>query len=266
MNVTLVRNKKFQFVFKMFTALLFTLYSLYTIYHTFLFAVKPATGVNMNLFGRITDIIIVLIITIALWLELSHTKKYRKVRSVLLCGALSLSFILNFFYAVSDYSQFDSADISSVLSFAVLILSQLAILLFLIYYYAIRYNTKLKSKRKWVIAFLSIVITLYVSCLIIECVLQLKHRVNSGYMLENRIFYYFCFICMSVSFMLPRIKRSRFKQNFILDESEDNIIAVSPDRSKSRSDKEKWTSPTLEDAEIVFSTKGRGKHSRRHRR
>ena len=266
MNVTFVRNKKFQFVFKMFTALLFTLYSLYTIYHTFLFAVKPVTGVNMNLFGRIADIIIVLIITIALWVELSHKKKNRKVRSIMLCGALSLSYILNFFNAVNIFSQLDFADTASVLSFVIFILSQTAILLFLIYYYAIRYNTKLKSKRKWVIALLSVATTLYVLCLIIECVLQLKYSVNNGYTLENRMFYYFCFICMYICFMLPRLRRSRFKENFILGESEDNIIAVSPDRSKSRSDKEKWTSPTLEDAEIVFSTKGRGKHSRRHRR
>ena len=254
-------------ILKLIPALMF---SLYTVYHIILLAHLAGTDANANLSGRITGIVIVLIISVASWLAFIPKRSIRTVRTIMLSGALALTFILKIFNAEGIFKRLDFANIPSVLNCAVYILSQLAVLILLIYYILFRHNKKLEKMRKLIIALLSAAAILYALCLIMECVMLIKYRVNIDlslkYTLASRFLYYFGFIGMAVSFMRPRDKIYNPDEYYNEKLSEAETIVVAPVRDKSHSDRHKNLRTAPVDTEIVFSTKNNRPHSNKHKR
>ena len=122
-------------------------------------------------------------------------------------GGLSLNFIIRLLNAGAMFGMLNFAYVPSVLNCAIYVFSQLAELLLLVYYVFFRHNPKLNSKRKLVIFLMSFVIVLYVACLIMECVLLMKYRMNIDlsrkFTVISRFLYCIGFVSMAVNFMLP---------------------------------------------------------------
>lgn len=254
-------------ILKLIPALMF---SLYTVYHIILLAQLAGTDANANLSGRITGIVIVLIISVASWLAFIPKRSIRTVRMIMLSGALALTFILKIFNAEGIFKRLDFANIPSVLNCAVYILSQLAVLILLIYYILFRHNKKLKKMRKLIIALLSAAAILYALCLIMECVMLIKYRVNIDlslkFTLASRFLYYFGFIGMAVSFMRPSSESAHSEDYYNEEQSEAEIVVASQKNEKSHSEHHKKRMKALDDTDIVFSTKSSSRsHSKKHR-
>lgn len=228
-----VKNTKLSNAVHLLTALCFMFF---TAYHLFLFV-----EVSSNRIGRILGILTFLLITVASFFALSPKPTFRIVRSVTMIVGLSLNFIIKLFNAPLLFGSLDFSDIPSVLNVFVYIFAQTAELLLLLFYLIFRHNSKLNSKRKLVIGFMSFVILLYVSCLIMECVLILKYYSNIDlsikFTLISRFLYCFGFVGIAVSFMLPVNKID--SQNDMMNQApdDDDFMFSVPDGGHSHVDK-----------------------------
>lgn len=199
MKRSLMRIKKTRMFINILTAAAFLLFSAY---HTYLFIEIPVSRP-----GRMLGIISFLCMAFAAIFALIPKPGFRIVRTVLMISGLALNFGIKLFNAGDIFGRLNFSDITSVLCFAIYIFSQLAELLLLFYYIVFRHNQKLNSKRKTVIAMMSVVILLYVSCLVIDCVLILKYHVNIDLSLKftllSRFLYFAGYVGIAVNFMLP---------------------------------------------------------------
>lgn len=132
---------------------------------------------------------------------------FRILRTVLMIGGLALNFIIRLSNAGAMFGMLNFAYVPSVLNCAIYVFSQLAELLLLVYYVFFRYNPKLNSKRGLVIFLMSFVILLYAACLVMECVLLMKYRMNIDlsrkFTVISRFLYFIGFASVAVNFMLP---------------------------------------------------------------
>ena len=128
--------------------------------------------------GRLIGIIFYLFITAASFFALVHKTGLRIARSVLLIAGLLLLFGIKLFNASAIFGSLDFANAPSVLRCAVYVVSQLGTIMLAVYYLFFRHNKKINSKRKLIVALMAFVIVLYVSVLIMECVLIMNYRVN----------------------------------------------------------------------------------------
>ncbi len=194
-----LKNTKISNVVHLLTALFFMLFIVYQLY--------LLVQINENRIGRILGIGTVLLITVASFLALIPKPAFRIIRSVTMIAGLSLIFLLKLLNAPAMIYRLDASNIPSVLNFVVYVFSQTGKLFLLLYYLVFRHNKKLNSKRKLVIALMSVVIVLFVACLIMECVLILKYHSNIDlsmkYTLVSRLLYCFGYVGIAVSFMLP---------------------------------------------------------------
>lgn len=183
----------------LFTALMFTLF---TVYQSILIAETDASRVG-GLFELLTFVFII----IASVFSLIPKPAFRIIRALLLVAGLLLNIIIKLVNIPVIFGNLDFSDTVSVLNCAVYVFAQTAELLLLVYYLFFRLNDRLCLKRAVAIAMMSFVILLYISCLIMECVLLLKYRsgVESGdsYTLISIFLYFFGYISIAVSFMLP---------------------------------------------------------------
>ena len=177
------------------TAVMFTFFTAYQIY----LLIQIDTQRN----GRLIGIIFYLFITAASFFALVHKTELRIARSVLLIAGLLLLFGIKLFNASAIFGSLDFANAPSVLRCAVYVVSQLGTIMLAVYYLFFRHNKKINSKRKLIVALMAFVIVLYVSVLIMECVLIMNYRVNIDltrkYTVIGRLLYCFGF----VGFMLP---------------------------------------------------------------
>ena len=176
-------------------------FALFTAYQVFL-----AVQIPEQRAGRIIGIVFYVFLTAASFLALIRIPVLRITRSVLLLAGLLLLFAMRLFSASAVFGSLDFANTPSVLYCAVYVFSQLGTFILAFYYLLFRRN-KINRKRKLIAALMSIVIVLYVSVLVMECVLILKYRVNIDLSVKftvlSRILYCLGFAGTAVGFMLP---------------------------------------------------------------
>lgn len=185
------------------------MFTLYTVYHIVLLAELVENHAEANILTRITGIIIVMAISIASWLAFVPKSEYRLARMIIMCSALSISFVLRLKNAEGIIKLLDLNDTAKLLNCAVYILSQIALLLLLSYYATYRHKI-IKPKRKRKISLPITVIILEALCLIMEAVLilhyNLKIDLSIKYTLISKFLYYGGYIALTVSFMQPKEK------------------------------------------------------------
>ncbi len=199
MNESYLRTYKIKTIINIFTAVVF---SLFIAYHTYLIFNTQA-----NRLGRLLGIIAFLFLDFAAVFALIPRPAFRIARTVMLIAGLSLNFIFRLVNAGAVFGSLDFANIPSVLNCAIYVFTQAARLILLFYFLVIRRSQKLNSKRKLVIFLMSAVIFLYVSSLIIECVLILRYNMiidlSRKFTLISRLLYCSGFVSLAVGFMLP---------------------------------------------------------------
>jgi hypothetical protein len=199
LNESYLRINRIRTFVNIFTAAAF---SLFTAYHTYLVFVTDA-----NRLGRLLGIIPFLFLIAAAVFALIPLPAFRIIRIIFMITGLLLNFAFRLVNAGAVFGRLDFADIPSVLNCAIYVFAQTAKLILLLYYLVFRHNQKLNSKRKTVIALMSVVIVLFVLCFIFECVLILKYGMNIDlsrkYTLISRALYCSGFVSIAVGFMLP---------------------------------------------------------------
>ena len=199
MDQSFIRISKFRKCINIVTAVAFLLFCAY---HTYLFVKIPVSRP-----GRMLGIISFFFLAMAAVFTLIPKPVFRILRTVLMIGGLGLNFGIKLLNAPGMFGALDFNNILSVLNCGVYVFSQLAELLLLIYYLTFRHNQRLNSNRKAVIIMMSVVIALYLSCLVMECVLIIKYRMNidlSGkFTLLSRFLYFAGYVSIAVNFMLP---------------------------------------------------------------
>lgn len=209
-------------------------------------------------FGRLIGIILYLFITVASFFALSHNRVIRVLRSVFFLSGFIALFLIKLLNLFPLFGSLDFSNTPSVLNCAVYVATQIGTLIFVLYYLIIRTNKKIKNKKKITAVLMFFVIALYVSTLLMECVMIIKYRVNidlSGLStVISRFIYFFGFVSTAVSFMLPSTKvQSSTEQYINKKQIDEDVMVMSPKKESSHSDKDKKPNPVLENSKLVFS-------------
>ena len=209
-------------------------------------------------FGRLIGIILYLFITVASFFALSHNRVIRVLRSVFFLSGFIALFLIKLLNLFPLFGSLDFSNTPSVLNCAVYVATQIGTLIFVLYYLIIRTNKKIKNKKKITAVLMFFVIALYVSTLLMECVMIIKYRVNidlSGLStVISRFIYFFGFVGTAVSFMLPSTKvQSSTEQYINKKQIDEDVMVMSPKKESSHSDKDKKPNPVLENSKLVFS-------------
>ncbi len=223
-------------IIRVITALSFTLFVLYEVY------ILTLTDTQRS--GRIMGIVVFLFITLASYMALIHRRVFRVLRMVLLIAGLLELFLMKLINVPAIFGSLNLKNTPSVLNCAIYVFAQLGTLILLFYYLAIRIKKKIRNNRKISVCLMSVVIVLFVSCLLMECVLMLKFRVNIehglGLKLLSRIAYCMGFVGTAVGFMIPSATGISAEEQYINKEQGDaDIMVTSPQTDRSHYDKEK---------------------------
>ncbi len=188
-----------RFIVNLLTTLMSAAFTAYQIYLFF--------EIKEQRVGRVLAIIIFLCLSFASLFSLIPVDGLRKARPVLLIVGLTMYFILKLFSVNSIFGKLDFNDIPSVLNCAIYIFVELALLILAVYCLILRPNIFFNIVRKPTVILMSVVIALFVACLVMELVLMLKYGLNIElklrYTLLSRFFYCFGFVGMAVGFMIP---------------------------------------------------------------
>lgn len=198
-----MKNNKLRDAVNFITGMLFTLY---TAYHVYLLAAK-----NTNIPFRIICIAIFLFISVAMFFALIPRPVIRLIGTILLIAGLALNFVIKLFNARIIFKSLDFSSRPSILNCAVFVLSEIAIFILLIYFLIFRRN--LSDNRRLTVILMSVVIALYVLCLMMECVLLLRYNLNVDLSLAattaSRFIYCLAFVGLAVNFLLPFSNREK---------------------------------------------------------
>lgn len=194
-----IRNIRMRKIANLVTALMFTAL---TLYHIFLLLFK-----NQARTGRLLVIASFAVIAVASYFALVPRSGLATARTALLIAGLLFNFIIRLFNANAMFRMLDFSNVPTVLNFAVYVFSQTAEIILLLYYMIFRHNKKLSKKRALGCSLMSLVILLYLSCLIMECVLLIKYGWNIDlslkYTLVSRFVYFLGFSGIAVNCMIP---------------------------------------------------------------
>ncbi len=186
-------------IVNLLTTLMFAAFTAYQVYLYF--------EIEEQRVGRLFGIGIFVCLFLASALSLIRFDWARVILRVLLIAGLIAYFLLKLLSINTIFSKLDFSDIPSVLNCAIFIFVELALLILAVYYLILRPNIYFRVKRKPVVILMSVVIVLFVSCLVMECVLMLKYGLNIElrlrYTLISRFFYCFAFVGLAVGFMFP---------------------------------------------------------------
>lgn len=221
-KITVFHNRALQFIVRLLTALAFLTL---TAYQTVLLFTTDAAK-----FGRMLGIISFLLITIASFLTLANNEKALKLCSVMLVVGLFMLFAIKLLNVPGLFSYLSLSNPSSVLNCVVFVLAEVGTVLLAIYYLTLRNDRDTFAKRKAVIVLLSIVIAIYIACLVMECIMLIKYRINIDVSLKvtlaTRFVYCFGFVGTAVGLMLPALdpdeEYKRKEGDFIYSEEEDD--------------------------------------------
>ena len=216
------------------TALLFLFF---TAYQLFLLS-----EIFSNTVGRLIGIIIFLLITISSFMALSTVPVIRLIRSVLLTIGLLANFGLKLLNARMFFRSLDFSVPPTVLNCLVFVLSELAILILIVYYAVLRRIPAVNEKRRVVTALMAVVILLYLACLVMESILLIKYRVNieltRKFTLLSRFLYCFGFVGMALSFTMPIPVNTQPATDEDEDEEEDENEDEDEDENEGESEDE----------------------------
>ena len=224
MKESILRNRKVQFVFRLVTALSFTLFTAYQIF--------LAINIDTSRIGRLIGIGFYLLLIVASFLDFSEQYRVWIVHSVLLVAGLILLFGMRLLNAPDIFGYLNFANPVSVLYFAVYILSQLGTLVLVEGYLMLNDYMKRRKRRKLTVILMSVTIALYALCFIMECVLLLKYRMNIDLGLKSTLLsrglYFLGFAGTAFCFMLPAPhKGSKVKEGeFVNSNGDDDKIDI----------------------------------------
>ena len=256
--------KTLKVIVRVITALAFALFMAYQIY--------MALKTDVALYGRIVGIVCYTFITVASVLALIHQRGIRILRSVLFVTGLAVLFFMRLLSVARVFGALSFSFFPSVLNCSEYLAAQLGTLTLLLYYLAIRTNSRIKNKRRVTIIMMLIVIAFYVFGLISEWVLRAKYGYNIDTTLEltliSRVVYFCGFALTAVNFMLPPTKvESEAEQYIIKEQSEAEILVSSSDENRNHPAHDKKRNPTLDDANIILNTVNSGRsHSHGERK
>lgn len=203
MKESIFRNRAFQTIFKLITALSFTLFTAYQIY--------LAVNIETNRVGRLIGIVFYLLLTVAAYLSFSEKDSVWTAHSVLTVAGLVLLFAMRLMNIGTVFGNLSFSKPATVLNAAVYILSQLGTLVLVAGYLILRADLTKKQMRRAIITLMTIAIVLFTLHFILECVLMIKYRMNIDQSLKftliSRVLYYFGFAGTACCFMLPVPKR-----------------------------------------------------------
>ena len=186
-----------------FTAVIFALFTVYR----GLLLLQPDRDIIIGAAG----VIVFLCITAASFFALAHRGILRRLRSSLLTAGLAMNAILLLSNAVEIFGNLNMSDMTTVLRFAVLVCSELSMLILLLYYRFIRRRSGMSHKRAQTIRLMAAVIVLLVLSFVMECVLMLQYGegVETSLMgsVAGRLLYCLGFVGTAVGFMLPGAKK-----------------------------------------------------------
>ena len=186
-------------IVNLLTTLMFAAFTAYQVYLYF--------EIEEQRLGRLFGIGIFVCLFLASAFSLIRFDWARVIFRVLLIAGLIAYFLLKLLSINTIFSKLDFSNIPSVLNCAIFIFAELALLILVVYYLALRPNIYLRVKRKPTVILMSVVIALFVSCLVMECILILGFGMNIElklrYTLISRFFYCFAFVGLAVGFMIP---------------------------------------------------------------
>nr|WP_316618378.1 hypothetical protein [uncultured Ruminococcus sp.] len=220
MKESIFRNRAFQTIIKLITALSFALFTAYQIY--------LAVYIDTNRAGRLIGIVFYLLLTVASFLDFSEKDSVWVAHSVLMVGGLILLFTMRLLSIGTVFANVSFANPPSVLNAVVYILSQLGTLVLVAGYLMIRADLTEKQMQRVIITLMTIAIVLFTLHFILECVLMIKYRMNIEQSLKltlvSRVLYFVGFAGTAFCFMLPAPKRKRKEPKagrFIYSDKED---------------------------------------------
>ena len=222
MEGSILTNRKLQFVIRLLTALAFAAFTFYQFILLF--------AIDTSRFGRTLGVVSFLLMTVASFLALSGKKKVQTVSSVILVIGLFTVFLIKLLNVPGMFGILSFSNPSSVLNCSVFILSEAGAVILAVFHLTLRNDRDTAAKRKAVVILMSAVIALYVACLVMECVLLIKYRVNINLSLKvtliSRFVYCFGFVGTAVSLMLPAPKAEEEAKSgeFIYSEDEEDEI------------------------------------------
>ena len=222
MKSSILTNAKFQKAFRFLTALSFALFTFYQFILLF--------AIDVSKIGRLLGIICFLMITVSSFLSLSKNKKVLTLSSVLFVVGLLIIFFIKLINVPAMFGILSFANPPSVLNCAVFILAEIGAVTLAVFYLTLRNDMETAAKRKAVKIMMSVVIALYVACLIMECVMLIVYRVNIDISLKvtliSRFVYCFGFVGTAIGFMLPApdIKEETKAGRFVYSEDVDDEI------------------------------------------
>ena len=199
------RNKKFRFAVRLFTALPFLLFTAYQFF--------MAVQIETNRLGRLIGLVLYMFLTIASFFVFTHNYLFRITRTILLITALTMLFVIRILNLPALINSFDISHPVSVLNGILYVITQIETLVLLADYMVAR--SKMKEKKRFKItAFMTVILILmYISCLMIECLLMFRYHTNIDLRLDlaliSRILYCFAFIGATVCLMFPGPKKKK---------------------------------------------------------
>lgn len=222
MKQSIFENKALQFIVRFLTGLSFALFIAYQV--VLVFAISSAR------MGRILGIACFLMICVSCFLMISQNTRLDRLRSLLFVVGTIMLFSIKFLNVEGLFGILSFSNPTSVMNCAVFILSEAGTALLFVYFLTIKNDRENSEKRVTTFILMSIVIVLFVACLIMESVMLIKYRVNIDirlkYTLLSRFAYCAGFVGMAIGFMLPaRKEEAEAKEGeFIYSEDVDDEI------------------------------------------
>ena len=220
MKESIFRNRAFQTIFKLITALSFTLFTAYQIY--------LAVNIETNRVGRLIGIVFYLLLTVAAYLSFSEKDSVWTAHSALTVAGLVLLFAMRLMNIGTVFGNLSFSKPATVLNVAIYFLSQLGTLVLVAGYIMQRADLTRRQMTILINTLMTIAIVLFTLHFILECVLMIKYRMNIEQSLKltlvSRVLYYFGFAGTACCFMLPAPKRKRKEPKagrFIYSDKED---------------------------------------------
>lgn len=220
MNESFLQNKTVQLIFRLITALAFTLFTAYQIY--------LAVNIDTNRAGRLIGIVFYLLLTVAAYLSFSEKDSVWTAHSVLTVAGLVLLFAMRLMNIGTVFGNLSFANPATVLNAAIYILSQLGTLVLVAGYIMQRTDLTRRQMTILINTLMTIAIVLFALHFILECVLMIKYRMNIEQSLKltliSRVLYFVGFAGTAFCFMLPEPKRKRKEPKagrFIYSDEED---------------------------------------------
>ena len=217
MKESIFRNRAFQTIIKLITALSFALFTAYQIY--------LAVNIDTNRAGRLIGIVFYLLLTVAAYLSFSEKDSVWTAHSVLTFAGLVLLFAMRLMNIGTVFGNLSFSKPATVLNAAIYILSQLGTLVLVAGYIMQRADL---TRRQ-----MTILINTLMTIAIVLFTLHFIYRMNIEQSLKltlvSRVLYFVGFAGTAFCFMLPTPKRKHRKKKagqFIYSDEDDEIDLV----------------------------------------